>query len=143
MTIGTEEAPEELAQRTVSRLFRKAEKPEQPEEPKTPCEELNVESPWRLRRSSRVAARMEREANAYSQADSSHSPKNACRRRGKIQRTASNLGYFELLPVEVGSLTSCLLCWNVAMHWLHVGRTDMLFAGISKTPQPGLKHILT
>ena len=105
MTRGTEEASEELAQRTVSRLFRRAEKPEQPEEPGTPCEQLNVESPCRLRRSSRVAARLEREANAPSQAEASHSQQNTCRRRGKIQKTASSLGYFELLPLEVGNLT--------------------------------------
>lgn len=106
MTKGIEEAPEELAQRTVSRLFRKAEKPEQPDEPEPPAEEVNVESPYRLRRSSRVAARLEREANAQDQAEPSNCQKRACRRRGKIQRTISYLGYFELLPLEVGGMIS-------------------------------------
>ncbi len=101
MVRGKEEMPEELAQRTVSRLFRRAEKPQASEEPGTSCQDVNVDSPCRLRRSKRVAARQEREANAPVQEEPSHSQKRICRRNARTSTTSSRLGYFQYLPEEV------------------------------------------
>lgn len=93
--------PEEIAQRTVSRLFRRAERPTSSEEPERPCQKSNFESLCRLRRSKRVAARLERETNAPLQEHCSPSQKRVCRRVVHTPATSSTLGYFVLLPVEV------------------------------------------
>ena len=104
--------PEELAQRTVSRLFRRAEKPEASQEPGPSCQDVNIQSPCRLRRSKRVAARQEREANAPVQEQSSHRQKRVYRRTANNSTASSTLGYFEELPTEVGARSGEVLSCN-------------------------------
>ena len=91
---------EDMPLRTVSRLFRRAEarglgtssgqeKAQQ---------STVVESPVRIRRSKRLAARIQRDPDALDVEQARRARKRTCRRSG---RKATQPGYFGLLPIEV------------------------------------------